>query len=82
MVGREMDEMTTDLRIKAQVQPGGKIEIQSPDLKEGQMVDIVVRVAEEPLSQSALEILANAPGHRVFKTAEEVKAYLAEDKAY
>ena len=73
--------MALDLRLKAQVLPGGRIEIQSPDLTEGQTVDVVVRSTEEPLKRSALEILADAPGHRVFKTAEEVKAYLAEEKA-
>ncbi len=75
--------MALDLRLKAQVLPGGRIEIQSPDLTEGQTVDVVVRSAEEPLNRnrSALEILADAPGHRVFKTAEDVKAYLAEEKA-
>ncbi len=73
--------MALDLRLKAKVLPGGKIEIQSPDLTEGQTVDVVVRAADEPLSRSALDILADAPGHRIFKTAEDVKAYLAEEKA-
>lgn len=73
--------MALDLRLKAQVLPGGRIEIQSPDLTEGQTVDVVVRSTEEPLNRSALEVLADAPGHRVFKTAEDVKAYLTEEKA-
>jgi predicted GTPase len=31
--------------------------------------------------RSALDILAEAPGHRLFKTAEEVDAFLAEERS-
>ena len=61
--------------------PGGKVEIISPELQAGQTVDVVVRFASPSARRSALDILAEAPGQRLFKTAKEVDDYIREERA-
>ena len=76
--------MVRELHLRATVLPGGKIEIESPELTAGEDVSVTIAPVQEPNpsgKRSILEILADAPGHRLFKTAEEVKAYLDEEKA-
>lgn len=69
------------LRWTATVLPGGKVEIATPELEPGQLVEVEVRCEERTERRSAADILAEAPGHLLFKTAEEVREYLAEEKA-
>ena len=69
------------LHRKATVLPGGKVEIISPELQPGQTVDVVVRFASPSARRSALDILAEAPGQRLFKTAKEVDDYIREERA-
>ncbi len=70
-----------ELHFKAVVQPGGRIEVLNEDLPVGESVDVIVRYIPEAARRSALDILDGGPGHRLFKSAEEVDAYLAEEKA-
>ena len=72
--------MQKTLHIRKTVQPGGKIEIVSPELEAGQTVDVVVSPAPAVARRSAVDILAEAPGGLVFKTAADVAAYLKEEK--
>ena len=69
------------LRQTATVLPGGKVEVVCPDLEPGQLVEVEVRCEDRTERRSAVDILAEAPGHLLFKTAEEVREYLAEEKA-
>ena len=69
------------LHLKATVQPGGKLEIISPELEVGQTVDVVVVYKSSVRGRSAIDILNSGPGRRLFQTAEEVSEYLAEEKA-
>ena len=69
------------LHLKATVQPGGKLEIVCPELEAGQTVDVVVRHESHVRSRSIMEVLNSGPERRLFQTAEEVKAYLSEEKA-
>lgn len=48
------------------------------DLPAGEPVDVIVVLSTSPASvrRSAIDILAEAPGHRLFKTAADVDAYL------
>jgi hypothetical protein len=73
--------MQKALRVQTIVRPGGKIEINAPELIAGEAVEIIILVAE-PIAnqQSAVDILANAPGQRLFKSAEDVKQYLQEER--
>ena len=66
---------------KVTVLPGGKVEIVSPELEAGQSVDVVVLHESSVRSRSIIEIINGGPERRLFQTAEEVRAYLAEEKA-
>ena len=72
--------MQKTLHIKTTVLPGGKIEIIDRELTEGESVDVVVSSASPIERRSAVDILNEAPGGLVFKTAAEVAAYLKEEK--
>ena len=69
------------LHRKTTVLPGGKVEIVSPELPKGQTVDVVVRYAPPAAGRSAVDILAEAPGQRLFRTAKEVDDYIREERA-
>ncbi len=72
--------MQRALHLKTTVLPGGKIEIVDQSLPVGESVDVVVSQSTQPAGQSAVDILAQAPGHLVFKTAEDVALYLKEER--
>ena len=72
--------MQETLHIRATVQPGSRIEIVNGQLQEGEEVDVVVSPASSGKRRSAVDVLNEAPGHLVFKTAEDVAAYLKEEK--
>ena len=68
--------------LKTTVLPGGRVEITEPQLPTGATVDVFVSPeATTKRRRSALEVLAQAPGQRQFKTAEEVDRYLREERA-
>lgn len=74
--------MKKALYMRATVQAGGKVEFASPDLEVGQTVDVVVlHESDVKGGRSIMEVLNSGPERRLFQTAEEVKAYLAEEKA-
>lgn len=79
--------MSIALRIETVVQPDGKIELSVPQLTPGQHVTVVVEAVETaetkvqtPHKRRAADILADAPGHLQFQTAEEVDAYIREER--
>ena len=72
--------MQKALHIKTTVQPGGKVEFASPELEAGQTVDVVV-LRSPTERRSVVDILAEAPGQRLFKTAKEVDDYIKEERA-
>jgi hypothetical protein len=84
--------MQTALRIQAIVQPKGKLEIVAPELPTGKTVEVIILLPEIPgrphqqpkpaAQQSVVDILAQASGHRLFKTAEEVDTYLQQERAF
>ena len=74
------DDMQKALHIRTTVLPGGKIEIVDRELPVGESVDVVVNRSQVSKRRSAVDILAEAPGGLVFKTAEDVAAYLREEK--
>ena len=73
--------MQKSLHVKTTVQPGGKVEIAIPELRAGQTVDVVVTRSASTERRSVVDILAEAPGQRLFKTAKEVDEYIAEERA-
>ena len=73
--------MQKELHIRTTVQPGGKIEIVDQELQAGENVDVIISPAPTPSAHSAWQIISEAPGQRLFKTAKEVDDYLAEERA-
>ena len=73
--------MQKALHLRTTVQPGGKVEFASPELEAGQTVDVVVLRSSPTKRRSAVDILAEAPGQRLFKTAKEVDDYIKEERA-
>ncbi len=69
------------LQQKTTVLPGGRVEIASPELQEGLTVDVVVLHESNASDRSVMDILNSGPERRLFQTAEEVRAYLAQEKA-
>ncbi|MGH2593275.1 MAG: hypothetical protein ACRDGG_07160 [Anaerolineae bacterium] len=73
--------MSTAIQIETTILPGGRIEISAPELIPGRPARVFVIVEEEQVEKRfAVDILAEAPGHRLFKTAEEVDAYIREER--
>ena len=73
--------MQRALHIRTTVQPGGRVEVASPELEAGQSVDVVVTRSSSTKRRSVVDILAEAPGHRLFKTGKEVDDYIKEERA-
>ena len=73
--------MQKALHIRTTVQPGGRVEVASPELEAGQSVDVVVTRSSSIERRSVVDILAEAPGHRLFKTGKEVDDYIREERA-
>jgi hypothetical protein len=73
--------MATEVRVKTVVLPGGKIEISTPQLIAGQQAEVVVTVEDnesvEP--RHVIDILKGLHGHRLFRSAEEVDAYMQKE---
>lgn len=76
--------MQAALRMTAWVQPGGKIEVIDSQLLPGR-VDLIILFppsaeTKETVRRSVVDVLAEAPGHLAFQTAEEVDAYMNEER--
>jgi hypothetical protein len=74
--------MAPPIQVEATVSPEGKIEISVPELAPGQRVRVSIQLEEIPAEEKrpAIEILGEAPGQQLFKTAEEVDAYIREER--
>jgi len=74
--------MTTEIRVKTTVLPGGKIEISTPELIPGQHATVVVTIEDDGQvgQHHVIDILAALPGYQLFQNAEEVDAYLHEER--
>ncbi|MEE9295983.1 MAG: hypothetical protein V3W34_13605 [Phycisphaerae bacterium] len=69
-------------KLRTTVQPGGKIEISDPGLPVGHTVEVTIRLMEGMSGRrSVLDILAECPGGVLFKTAEQVDAYIRQERA-
>ncbi len=72
--------MQKALHIRTTVLPGGKIEIVDRELPVGEYVDVVVSRSQVSERRSAVDILNETPGGLIFKTADDVAAYLRKEK--
>ncbi len=73
--------MQKELRVTTTVLRGGRIEIVNEELHEGDDVEVVVLHTPAKSKRSAYDIIQGAPGQRLFKSAEEVDAYLKNERA-
>lgn len=72
--------MTTPLQVQTTVLPGGRIEIHAPGLPEGRRVTVLVLDEADPPKRRLSDVLAGYPGGQLFRTAEEVDAYLRAER--
>ena len=74
--------MGTVIHTRAVVRPDGSIEIRAPELTPGQEVEITIeaQAAEPEEKKHVIGITKNLPGHLEFQTAEEVDAYIREER--
>ena len=74
--------MATEVRVKTVVLPGGRIEISTPELIPGRRATVVVTIEDnEPIEQPhVIDILKTLAGHRLYQSAEEVDAYIREER--
>jgi hypothetical protein len=68
------------LHLKTTVLPGGRIEIDGLELETGESIEVIVLHSPPSLKRSALDVLSEAAGQRLFKTAEDVEAYLHHER--
>lgn len=73
--------MESAVRVRTAVLPGGRIEFNAPELRPGDEVEVIVLSRSAEGERRALaDILADAPGGRLFRTAQEVDAYIDEER--
>ena len=74
--------MQTALRLTGTVQAGGRVVVSSPQLPFGKAVEVIVLFPREVdiVRRSVTDVLAEAPGHLLFQNAEEVDAYIQEER--
>lgn len=75
--------MQPALHISTKVLPGSKIEIFNPELQVGDTVEVfvIIRKNSSLTHRSAIDLLDELPGQRLFKTPEEVDQYLQEERS-
>jgi hypothetical protein len=74
--------MSLTIQVETTVLPGHRIEISSPELPEGRPATVYVIVAEDRMPKRRfLDVLAEYPGGQLFKTAEEVDAYVQAERS-
>lgn len=77
--------MQTALRMTTTVHAGGKVEFIVPQAAQEETLEIIVLFPEHRLAaarpkRSAMDILNDAPGNRLFRTADDVDVYLEEER--
>ena len=69
------------MQVTTTVLPGHRIEIEAPDLPVGAQATVLILWEEQqPTKRPLREVLADYPGGRLFKSAEEVDTYLREER--
>jgi hypothetical protein len=77
----QKSNMHSIIQIQTRVLPGNRVEFTSPELAEGEIVNVTVSKDESPRSKrSVLEMIESFPVGRIFKSAKEIDAFLAEER--
>ena len=77
--------MQAALRMTTTVHADGKVEFIVPQAAQEETLEIIVLFPEHRLAaarpkRSVMDILNDAPGNRLFRTAADVDAYLEEER--
>lgn len=77
----------TSIHTTATVGPDGTLDLHVPNLPPGQRVSITIEPEQTAPAPQALsggvhiiDLIKDLPGHRLFKTAEEVDEYLRQER--
>jgi hypothetical protein len=73
--------MAGALQRDAVVGPDGTIAVRVPELAAGQRVRVLIELEESIRIGHAIDVLAEVSGHRLFKSADEVDAYIQAERA-
>lgn len=77
----QKSNMHSIIQIQTRVLPGNRVEITSPELAEGEIVNVTVSKDESSRpKRSVLEMIESFPVGRIFKSANEIVAFLAEER--
>lgn len=78
-----MSVLQTIVRTRTTVLPGGVIIVSDPALQSGEAVEVLILLTGngEASVRTAVDILGEAEGHRLFRSADEVDRYLHEERA-
>lgn len=69
------------LQVQTTILPGHRIEIQAPELPVGARATVLILLEDQqPPKRRLHEVLGDYPGGRLFQSAEEVDAYLREER--
>lgn len=70
------------LHITTHVLPGNKLEIHSPELPEGEPVDVFVVLSEKKQAnrENVLDLIESIRSKRPFRTAEDIDRQLQEER--
>ena len=73
--------MSAILQMQTTVLPGHKIELTTPELAVGEVVEVTLKAAVAPAPErSVLELIRSLPAGRLFKTGAEVDEYLEQER--
>jgi hypothetical protein len=73
--------MHSIIQIQTRMLPGNRVEITSPELAEGEIVDVTVSKSQPSRPErSVLEMIESFPVGRIFKSANEIDTFLAEER--
>lgn len=75
--------MDVALQVETRVLPGHRIEVQRPELVEGQAATVLIVLheeAEEPKRSRLSETLRGYTGGKLFRTAAEADAYIKAER--
>ena len=73
--------MPLAIHVRTKVLPGHRIEIAAPELPEGRTATVFIVLDEgEGARRPLREVLGDYPGGQLFRSAEQVDAYLREER--
>lgn len=76
----------TSIQTSAVVGPDGTLDLHVPNLPPGERVSVTIESEQETAAQAPdgpihiIDLIKNLPGHRLFKTAEDVDEYLRQER--